>query len=102
MLSSCLQRLHPAFEVFAQRHIGAGAVERGPVHPGERCEGFHVASAAGWDVAGDQLVGGGTDPLLVEHPLPGGQPHGSSCSSAALGGGWVAASMPAMTRIARS
>src|SRR2546428_5596862 len=102
MFSGGAHRLEAAFEVFAQGGVGAAAVERGPVDSGEAGQGLDVAPAAGRDVAGDQLVGGGADLLFVEQALPGRQSHGPSSPAGSEAVSPVAASMPAMTASARS
>src|SRR5712692_256573 len=102
MFSGGAHRLEAPFEIFAQGRVGTAAVERGPVDSCEVGQGLDVAPAAGWDVAGDQLVGGGADLLLVEQALPGRQSHGSSSSAGSEAVSPVAASMPAMTASARS
>ena len=68
-------RAEPGLEFLAQVGVGPGAVEGGPVDGGLAGEGLDVALAAGRDVAAQEPVDGGPDPVLVLLALVGADAH---------------------------
>ncbi|MEV0084744.1 hypothetical protein [Saccharopolyspora sp. NPDC050642] len=98
-VAGLLDRAQALLESYPKVGVGASAVEGGAIDTGFYGKGLGIAAPAGWDLAAQESVDGGADPILVLETLGGSDSHVPTSLSAL---GVVAAPMSAITRDARS